>query len=84
MEIKKKRKRKRHMEIFSFYISIPKLMTIWYTVPGISHMTDQIVIFYFGAFFALLHPNLTKNENFKRNEKDTRRYYHFTQVYQKS
>ena len=36
--------------------SIPKIMIICYTVPEIWHVTDVIVIFYFGLFFALLPP----------------------------
>ena len=42
------------MEMSSFYTSVPKIMVIWYTVPGIWHVTDVIVIFHFGLFFALL------------------------------
>ena len=42
------------LEMSSFYTSVPKIMIIWYTVPEIWHMTDVIVIFHFGLFFALL------------------------------
>ena len=50
----KKKKPSWRLEIPSFYISITKFMTICYTVPEIWHMTDAIVIFHFGLFFALL------------------------------
>ena len=40
----------------SFYISMPKIMIICYTVPEIWRMTDIIVTFHFGLFFALLPP----------------------------
>ena len=39
-------------EISSFYTGIPKIMFIYYTVPKIWGVTDVIVIFYFGLFFA--------------------------------
>ena len=44
-------------------------MIICYTVPEISCMTDVIVIFDFGLFFALLPPNSPKNINFKEMKK---------------
>ena len=47
---------KKHLEISSFYISVPKIMIICYTVPEILHMTDVIFIFHFGLFFVLLFP----------------------------
>ena len=40
-------------------------MVICYTVPEIWCVTDAIVIYHFGLFFALLPPNSPKNENFK-------------------
>ena len=54
MKIFKKWKKKQ--EILSFYTSAPKIMIIWYTVLEISCVTDVIVIFHFGLFFALLPP----------------------------
>ena len=36
--------------------SVPKIMTIGYTVPQIWHMTNAIVIFHFGLYFSLLCP----------------------------
>ena len=47
------------------------------------HMTDVIVIFHFGLFFAFLPPQQHKKSRFYRNEKNTWRYHHFTYVYQK-
>ena len=47
----------------SFYKSVPKIMIICYTVPEIQCVTDVIVIFHFGLFFALLPPNSPKNQN---------------------
>ena len=37
-------------------------MIIGYTVPEIWHVTDVIVIFHFGLFFALLPPNSRKKK----------------------
>ena len=50
------KKRKKQLEISSFYTGVPKTMIIDYTVPEIWHVTDVIVIFHFGLFFALLPP----------------------------
>ena len=55
-------------------------MIISYTVPEIWCVTDVIVIFHFGLFFALLQ---SKKSKFYENEKNTWRYHHFTYVYQK-
>ena len=41
-------------------------MIICYTVPEIWHVTDVIVIFHSGLFFALLQP---KKKNFKKTKK---------------
>ena len=54
-KIKILKKWNKHLEISSFYICAPKSMTRWCTVPEIWCMTD-VVIFYFGSFFALLLP----------------------------
>ena len=56
----------KHLEISLFYTSVPKSMIICYTVPEIWHVTDVIVIFHFGLFFALLPP---KNQTFKKMKK---------------
>ena len=44
-------------------------MIICYIVPEIQCVTDVILIFYFGLFFALLPPNDPKNQNFKKKKK---------------
>ena len=36
------------------YTSVPKIMIMWYTFPEIWLVTDVIVMFHFGLFFALL------------------------------
>ena len=61
-----------------FYTSVPKIMIIRYVVPETWRVTDVIFIFHFGLFFALLPPFQPK-----KNEKNARRYHHFTQLYQK-
>ena len=48
------KKLKKPLEIPPFYIIVSKIMIIGYIVPEIWHVTDVIVIFYFGLFFALL------------------------------
>ena len=55
-------------EVLSFHASVPKDMII-YTVPGICHGTNAIVIFHFGLILPFYHPNSTKNENFKKKKK---------------
>ena len=55
-KIKIKQKRKKHLEISSFYKSAPKIMIIYYTVLEIWHVADVLVIFHSGLFFALLAP----------------------------
>ena len=50
----KKKKKIKCLEI-SFYTRVPKVMIIGYTVPEIWHVTDVIVIFQFGLFFAFSH-----------------------------
>ena len=47
-------------------------MIICYTVPEILHVTDVIVIFHFGLFFALLPTNTPKNQNFTKMKKSQR------------
>ena len=57
---------------------------ICYPVPEIWHMLDVIVIFHFGQCLALL-PQLTAQKmKISKQWKNTWRYHHFTQVYQKS
>ena len=45
---------KKYLEISLFYTSVSNIMIIWYTVSEIWHVTDVIVIFQIGPFFALL------------------------------
>ena len=54
-KIKILKKWKKHLEISSFYICVPKIMIRWCTVPEIWCVTD-VIIFHFGSFFALLPP----------------------------
>ena len=49
-------KMKKHLEISSFYTSVPKLMIICHTAPEIWYITDVICIFTFRLFFALIPP----------------------------
>ena len=53
----------------SFYTSVPKIMIVCYTVPEIWRMMDAIAIFYFGLFFALLHPLTAQKKFFKKMKK---------------
>ena len=53
-KMKISKKWKKHLQMSSFYTCVPKIMIIWYTVPEIWHVTDVIVTFHFGLFFALL------------------------------
>ena len=64
---KKKKKKKNHLEISSFYTSVPKIKIICSTVLEIWCMMD-VIIFHFGLFFALSFPlpptsNCPKNLN---------------------
>ena len=60
------KKMKKSLEISSFYTSVPKIMIIWYTVPGIWRVTDVIVIFHYGLFLPYYPLTCLKNENFKK------------------
>ena len=55
---------------------------IWCMVPEIWSVTDRIFCHY-GPFFALLPPYGPRKSKFWKNEKNTWRYYHFTNVYHK-
>ena len=54
-KIKIYKKWKKSLETSSFYNSVPKVMIVYNTVPEIWCVTD-VLIFYFGPFFALLLP----------------------------
>ena len=45
------KKWKKHLEISSFYNSVPKIMISWYMVPEIWCITDVIIISHFGLVF---------------------------------
>ena len=83
-KMKISKKRKRTMEILSFNTIVPKIMIICFTVPEIWHVTDVIVIFHFGQFFALIPPYQPKKWKFHKNGKKLWSYHHLTQVCQKS
>ena len=55
-KMKISKKIKKFLEISSFYTSVPKIIIICYTVPGIWHVMYVIFIFHFGLFFTLLPP----------------------------
>ena len=63
------KKWKQYLEIPSFYTSVPKIMAIWYTVPGIMRMTHVTVLFFFGLLFGLSPPTLPEKWKFQKNEK---------------
>ena len=48
-----KLKKKKHLEISSFYTSVPKIMITGYTVPETWFVPDVIVSFHFELFFTL-------------------------------
>ena len=60
---------KKSLEILSFYTSVLRILIIWYTVPEILCVTDVIVIFHFGLFFALLAPWQTEKSKFQKKGK---------------
>ena len=41
-------------------------MIVFYTVPEIWRVAHKVFLFHFGLFFALLHPIIPKNPNFKK------------------
>ena len=57
-------------------------MIIWRMVPEICSTTDRIFC-HSGPFFALLLLYGPRKSKFWKNEKNTWRYYHFTNVYHK-
>ena len=68
-KIKIKKKRNKVLEIPSFYTSVPKIMITYSAVPEIWHMTN-VIIFHFELIVALFTPNSSKNQKFKKNEKN--------------
>ena len=75
-KIENLKKSKKWLEISSFYICVPKIMIICYTVRKIWCMTD-VIIFHFELFFALLPLWQPEKSEFKKNEKNIWRYHHF-------
>ena len=64
---------KKHLKI-SFYTSVPKIMITGYTVPGIWHMTDVTVTFWFWAIFCLFTPltaQKIKMKDIKKKKKNS-------------
>ena len=74
---------RKQLEILSCYTSVPKIIIICYTVPEIWCVTNVIVTFHFGLFFAILPPYHPKKSKSQKNEKNAWRYHHFTNVHQK-
>ena len=68
-KIKLSKEWKKHLEISSFYNSVPKIMIICYTVPEIWCVTDVTVIFHFGLFFTLFPTNSPKIKLLKKWKK---------------
>ena len=67
--IKILKKWKKHLEISSFYTSVPKIMIIGYTVPEIWCVLGVTIIFHFDPFFTLSPTNSLKNQNIKKMKK---------------
>ena len=89
--MKMSKKWKKCLEISSCNTSVLKIMIICNIALEICHMADVVLIFHFGLFlpfYPLPNPPppsfQPENWKFQNNEKNTRRYHHFTQVYQKS
>ena len=68
-KIKISRKWKKHLEISSFYTSVPKIMVICFTIPEIWHVTYVIVIFHFGLFFCAFTPLTSLKMKIKKKKK---------------
>ena len=67
-KIKILKKWKKHLEILSFYTSIPKMTIIWCMVPEILSTTDWTFC-HFGPFFTLLLPLTTRKIKILKNWK---------------
>ena len=83
-KIKILKKWKKHLEMSSFYTCIPKSQS--YDVCFLRYDTRQIEFFVILGYFFPFYPTKNqKNQNFEKMEKkQTWRYHHSTQVYQKS
>ena len=58
------------------------MIIIWCMIPEIWSATDRIFC-HFGLFFDILPRSQSKKSKFWKNEKNSQRYYHFTQAYHK-
>ena len=67
-KIKILKKWKKHLEISSFYICVPKIIFRWCTVPEIRCVMD-LIIFILGHFLLFNPPNKPKNQNFEKMKK---------------
>ena len=67
-KIKLLKKWKKLLEIFSFYVNVPKIRIICYTVPEMWHVTD-VITFHFGLFFALFCPHNSQKKIWKFQKK---------------
>ena len=54
---KSQKKRKKHLEISSFYTNIPKIMIICYNVPEIWRLANANFILHLGPFCVLFPPS---------------------------
>ena len=79
--------KKKQLEILSFYTCAPYIKITWYMVPEISQIwsvTDRQNFLSFWAIVCPLTLLKTRKINILKNDKDIWRYYHFTEVHQKS
>ena len=67
-KIKILKKKKKHLEILSFYTCVSQMMIIWCMVPEISSTTDEFFVIsdYVLPFYPPYNP---ENQNFEKNEK---------------
>ena len=72
-KLKKKKKKSPGDIICIIYTTAPKIMIVCYTVPEIC---DWYNYFSFWVNYCPFTPNSPKNENSKKNEKNSCRYYH--------
>ena len=82
-KIKILKKWKKRLEASSFPTSAPQMTIISSMIPDIWSTTGRIFC-HFGLLFAPLPHWQPKKSKFWKNETNTWRYHHFTQVYQKS
>ena len=83
------KKWKKTLETSSFCIYVPKIMIKWCMVPERWCVTDVIVIYHFGLFFALLQPKKSKFWKIKKTPGDiiilhmcTKNYYQMMYILQ--